>query len=86
MHIIPSSILTCHRANGYEFIFKQGDGAIQVRLDSPTGPLVGTATVTSTGSVYTYASTRTTIQGASGRHDVYLVFASGMRLATFSLT
>jgi beta-glucosidase len=63
-----------------------GDGAIQVRLDSPTGPLVGTATVTSTGSVYTYASARTTIQGASGRHDVYLVFTSGLRLVTFSLT
>ena len=63
-----------------------GDGAIQIRLDSPTGPLVGTATVTSTGSVYTYAPTSTSIRGASGRHDVYLVFASGMRLVTFSLT
>ncbi|HEY5249809.1 MAG TPA: carbohydrate-binding protein, partial [Dermatophilaceae bacterium] len=62
-----------------------GDGAIQVRLDSPTGPLVGTANVTATGSVYTYASTSASIRGASGRHDVYLVFGSGMRLATFSL-
>jgi len=63
-----------------------GDGAIQIRLDSPTGPLVGTATVTSTGSVYTYAPTSTAIRGSSGRHDVYLVFSSGMRLVTFSLT
>jgi len=63
-----------------------GDGAIQIRLDSPTGSLVGTATVTSTGSVYTYALTSTAIRGASGRHDVYLVFSSGMRLVTFSVT
>ena len=63
-----------------------GDGAIHIRLDSPTGPLVGTATVTSTGSVYTYAPTTTSIRGASGRHDVYLVFSSGMRLVTFALT
>jgi beta-glucosidase len=63
-----------------------GDGAIQIRLDSPTGPLAGTATVTSTGSVYTYAPTTTSIRGASGRHDVYLVFSSGMRLVTFALT
>jgi len=63
-----------------------GNGAIQIRLDSPAGPLVGTATVTSTGSVYKYASASASIRGASGRHDVYLVFASGLRLVTFSLT
>src|SRR5664280_3168641 len=59
-----------------------GEGAIQIRLDSPTGPLVGTASIASTGSVYTYAPTSTAIRGASGRHDVYLVFSSGMRLVT----
>ena len=63
-----------------------GTGSIQIRLDSPTGPLVGTATVASTGNVYTYASTSASIRGASGRHDVYLVFVSGLRLVTFSLT
>ena len=63
-----------------------GDGAIEIRLDSPTGPLVGRATVASTGNVYTYASTSASIRGASGRHDVYLVFVSGLRLVTFSLT
>lgn len=34
-----------------------GDGSIEVRLDSPTGPLAGTATVSSTGDVYKYTST-----------------------------
>jgi beta-glucosidase len=65
---------------------ESGAGAIEIRLDSPAGPLVGTATVASTGNDYTYASTRASIRGASGRHDVYLVFASGLRLVTFSLT
>jgi len=63
-----------------------GTGTIEIRLDSPSGPLVGTAAVGSTGSVYTYAQTSVSLRGASGRHDVYLVFDSGMRLTTFSLT
>jgi beta-glucosidase len=62
-----------------------GDGSIQIRLDSPTGPLVGTATVASTGDVYTYATARTPLVGATGTHDVYLVFGSDLRLSTFSI-
>jgi len=63
-----------------------GIGAVEIRLDSPTGPLVGTASVASTGSVYTYAPTSASIRGASGRRDVYLVFKAGLRLVTFSLS
>jgi beta-glucosidase len=62
-----------------------GSGTIQIRLDSPTGRLLGTATVASTGDVYAYATTGAALARASGRHDVYLVFGSGMRLATFSI-
>jgi beta-glucosidase len=62
-----------------------GAGSIQIRLDSPTGPLVGTATVPSTGSVYTYATTSAPVSGAAGTHDVYLVFGSDLRLATFAI-
>ena len=62
-----------------------GNGTIQIRLDSPTGPLAGTATVASTGSVYTYTTTSASLTGARGRHDVYLVFGSNLRLATFSI-
>ena len=62
-----------------------GNGTIQVRLDSPTGPIVGTATFASTGNVYTYATTTASLTKTPGRHNVYLVFGSDLRLATFSL-
>ena len=63
-----------------------GTGSIQVRLDSPTGPLVGTADVESTGDVYAYATTSASMSGAGGTRDVYLVFEGDLRLATFSIS
>ena len=63
-----------------------GNGTIQIRLDSPTGRLTGTATVASTGSDYTYSVTSASLVVACGRHDVYLVFGSGLRLIIFSIT
>jgi beta-glucosidase len=62
-----------------------GTGSIEIRLDAPTGPLLGTATVPSTGDVYTYATARTSLIGARGRHDIYLVFGADLRLSTFSI-
>jgi beta-glucosidase len=62
-----------------------GSGSIEVRLDSPTGPLVGTAQVPSTGDKYTYTTTTAALSGAGGRHDVYLVLNGDQRLATFSM-
>jgi len=78
-----------------------GNGTIQVRLDSPTGRLVGTATVASTGDRYTYATVTAALDGGRGpgkghgqgpshgslrgRHDVYLVFDSTVRVGDFSL-
>jgi len=61
---------------------------IEIRLDSPTGLLVGTAIVTRTKDVYTYKTTTASLtrKEARGRHDVYLVFGgSDLRLASFSL-
>jgi len=63
-----------------------GSGSIQIHLDSPTGPVVGTASVASTGDVYTYATASAALSGAAGTHDVYLVFGSDLRLATFSIS
>jgi beta-glucosidase len=64
----------------------EGAGTIQIRLDSPTGPLVGTATVASTGDVYAYETVTTSLsRKARGTRDVYLVFDSDIRLATFSV-
>jgi beta-glucosidase len=63
-----------------------GTGSIQIRLDSPTGPLVGRASVASTGDVYTYATASAALAGATGTHDVYMLFGSDLRLVTFSIT
>ncbi|MEH1028657.1 glycoside hydrolase family 3 C-terminal domain-containing protein [Micromonospora profundi] len=62
-----------------------GAGTIQIRLGSPTGRLLGTAAVPSTGDDYRYASVSTRLAGAAGTHDVYLVFGSALRLADFSI-
>jgi beta-glucosidase len=62
-----------------------GNGSIEVRLGSPTGPLAGTAKVTSTGSVYSYATTTAALRGITGRRDVYLVFRGDLRISTFSV-
>ncbi|RAO18004.1 Beta-glucosidase [Micromonospora noduli] len=62
-----------------------GVGTIQIRMGSPTGRLLGTATVPSTGDNYRYVSTSTELARAVGNHDVYLVFDSPLRLAEFSI-
>jgi beta-glucosidase len=69
-------------------IAKEGPGSatIQVRLDSPTGPLLGTAQVPSTGDVYSYTTVTAPLAAATGRHNVYLVLGDGVRVATFSLS
>jgi beta-glucosidase len=58
---------------------------IEVRLDSPTGKLIGTAPVAATGDVYQYATATANLAKASGRHDVYLVFGGALRVSTFSI-
>lgn len=63
-----------------------GTGTIQIRLGSPTGRMVGTATVASTADVYTYATTSTPLTGATGTRDVYLVLSPDLRLSTFAIT
>ncbi|MGW3853943.1 glycoside hydrolase family 3 C-terminal domain-containing protein [Micromonospora arida] len=63
-----------------------GVGTIQIRMGSPTGRLLGTATVPSTGDDYRYVSTRTELARAVGTRNVYLVFDSPLRLAEFSIS
>jgi hypothetical protein len=46
---------------------------LQIRLDSLTGTVIGTLTVTSTGGWYTFATQTATITATTGVHDVYLV-------------
>jgi beta-glucosidase len=60
-------------------------GTVEVRLDSPTGRLIGTAQVAPTAGKYTYATSTAALHGAKGHHDVYLVFHGDLRVSTFSL-
>jgi beta-glucosidase len=57
----------------------------QIRLDKPTGALVGTAQIPTTGDQYAYTSVSAALSPVSGNHDVYLVFNGSVRLATFAL-
>jgi len=52
-------------------------GSIQVRLDSTTGTLIGTCAVTGTGGWQTYVTDTCTLSGATGTHNIYLVFTGG---------
>ena len=76
-----SGTFTAQVANG-----SADAGTIAIRLGNPVnGPLLGTATVPSTGDVYTYTTTTASLAAAQGRNDVYLVFTGDVRIATFSL-
>jgi beta-glucosidase len=60
-----------------------GAGTIEVRLDSPTGRLAGTATFQGTADKYTYTDVSTSLRNADGRHAVFLVFTGDLRVDTF---
>ncbi len=52
-------------------------GTIEIHLDSPTGPIIGTVTVPSTGGWQDYTKVTTSITGAKGEHDLFLRFSGG---------
>ncbi|WP_127531427.1 carbohydrate-binding protein, partial [Paenibacillus kobensis] len=52
-------------------------GNIEIRLDSPTGTLVGTLNVTATGGAQTWKELQTAVSGATGVHRVFFVFTGG---------
>ncbi|HEX9059695.1 MAG TPA: carbohydrate-binding protein [Clostridia bacterium] len=52
-------------------------GNIEIRLDSSSGPLVGTCPVTETGDWQTWANATCNVSGVSGIHDLYLKFTGG---------
>jgi arabinoxylan arabinofuranohydrolase len=60
-------------------------GAIELRLDSQTGSLVGTCAVSGTGGWQTWVTKTCAVSGASGVHDLYLKFTgSGGALFNFN--
>lgn len=60
-----------------------GNADLEIRLDSPSGALVGTVRAPVTGSKYDWETITAPVSGAGGRHDVYLVFGDMMRIRTF---
>jgi Carbohydrate binding module (family 6) len=52
-------------------------GTIVIHLDSPTGTVIGTCTTPGTGNWQVYANSSCTLSGASGTHNIYLVFTTG---------
>jgi arabinoxylan arabinofuranohydrolase len=49
-------------------------GAIEVRLDSLTGDMLGTLKINPTGAMHTWETQSTSVSGARGIHDLYLKF------------
>ena len=48
---------------------------IVLRLDSPTGAIIGTLTTAATADWYTYVAQTTKITGAKGIHNLYLTMS-----------
>ncbi|HRU39466.1 MAG TPA: endo-1,4-beta-xylanase, partial [Candidatus Goldiibacteriota bacterium] len=65
-------------------------GNIVIRLDSTTGPIVGTCSVVGTGGWQTWQTRTCAISGATGIHDVYFMFTGGsgflFNFASYSFT
>ncbi len=52
-------------------------GSIQVRVDSPTGPLIGTCPAPPTGGWQAWTTQSCSIKPTTGAHRIYLVFLKG---------
>ncbi len=55
----------------------ESGGNIELHLDSKTGPIVGNLKVGGTGGWQNWEEVSTNVSGASGEHDLYLVFNGG---------
>ncbi|WP_301539654.1 carbohydrate-binding protein [Paenibacillus sp. NEAU-GSW1] len=49
-------------------------GTIELHIDSADGPLIGTVPISNTGGENSWQTEATTISGAAGVHDLYMVF------------
>ncbi|MBK9577884.1 MAG: family 43 glycosylhydrolase [Fibrobacterota bacterium] len=52
-------------------------GTIEIRLDGETGKLVGTCAIAGTGGLQTWTTKSCAVSGATGVHDLFLVFKGG---------
>ena len=56
-------------------------GAIEFHLDSPNGFLISSVTMPNTGDWQTYSNVSSVVAGATGVHDLYLVFNGAASVA-----
>jgi endo-1,4-beta-xylanase len=59
---------------------------IQLRLNSPSGTLIGTLSVPATGDWNTYQEVTCDVSGVSGANDLYLVFSGPVNIDWFTFT
>ena len=57
---------------------------IELRLDSPTGTLIGTLKVAATGGFNAYEEQSCNISKVTGKHDLYLVFSGAVNIDWFT--
>jgi hypothetical protein len=72
-------------ASGIVTAGQSTDASIGIHLDSPTGTQIGTLAVTGTGGWQTWSTQTCTLGGATGYHNVYLVFSGGPTGGSFNL-
>ncbi|CAM3136813.1 S-layer-like y domain-containing protein [Paenibacillus lupini] len=64
----------------------EGDASIQFRLDSPTGALLGTADLTSTGGAQSWITKAVQSEAVSGKHKLYVMFSGKVNLNWFQFS
>ncbi|MEQ9304649.1 MAG: carbohydrate-binding protein, partial [Marinoscillum sp.] len=69
--------LTCAASFDVRASSPTNGGNVEVRLGSSTGTLIGTVSVSSTGSWNNWSTFSASINSTSGQQDVYLVFTGG---------
>ncbi|WP_127530857.1 glycoside hydrolase family 3 protein [Paenibacillus kobensis] len=60
-------------------------GRIEIRLDSPNGPVAGALDVAPTGGVQQWSTFDAALQGAAGRRNVYLLLTGDIRVSWLRL-
>lgn len=64
-------------ATTFEVRVAGNGGTIELHLDSLDGPLIGSCAVTATGGAQTWATQTCNVEGAQGKHDLFLRFVTG---------
>ena len=74
-------------ANSFKaLVADEGTADIELRLNSPSGTLIGTLPVAATGDWNTYQEQTCDVSGVSGANDLYLVFSGSVNIDWFTFS